>query len=90
MIHSLAGGSFREKRVLNFAKVKICDGIMKDNLLWYILPPGDFNVGDRVVVPLGSTNARQTATIERIDKNVLEGQTPVPIRSAKTIISKIQ
>ena len=89
MIHSLAGGSFREKKVADFAKVRIVDGVLKDSLFWYILPNRSFSVGDKVVVPLGKNNARTSAVIERIDVSVMEGLSPVPFSIAKEIISKL-
>ena len=88
MIHSLAGGSFREKQVLDFAKVEIVDGIQKGDKFWYILKDRTLSVGDKVIVPLGRNNIRQNAIILRIDYSVVEGQTPVPIKLAKEIISK--
>lgn len=90
MIHSLAGGSFREKRVLDFALVDIAEGVMKGGKFWYLVPRGDFAVGDAVLVPLGVKNTETRARILRIDKNVVEGQTPVPIRSAKYILQKCE
>ena len=89
MIHSLAGGSLREKRVEDFALVEIIDGIMKGGKFWYIVKDKTITAGDNVVVPLGRTNAEQQAKVLRIDKNVVEGQTPVPLRSAKTILRKL-
>lgn len=89
MIHSLAGGNFRGKRVEDFAFVEILDGVMKGGKFWYLVKDNDLKAGDEVVVPLGRTNAEQRARVIRIDKNVVEGQTPVPLRSAKTILRKV-
>ena len=88
MIHSLAGGSFREKRVVDFAKVEISSGVLKGNCFWYVLPSRNFDVGDSVVVPLGKNNAKSDGVIVRIDLSVVEGQTPVPLKIAKEIIRK--
>ena len=90
MIHSLAGGSFRDKRVEAFAFVEILESIMKGNKFWYIVPKRlTVNAGDEVIVPLGLKNTELRAKILRIDKNVIEGQTPVPLRSAKYILRKL-
>ena len=89
MIHSLAGGSFREKRVEDFALVEIIDGVMKGGKFWYVVKDKTITAGDKVVVSLGRSDAEQQAKVIRIDKNVVEGQTPVPLRSAKTILRKL-
>jgi len=90
MIHSLAGGSFREKRVEDFALVEMEEGVMKGLKFWYLLPSRDFEVGDLVVVPLGVKNINFRAKITRIDHAVEYGRTPVPLNSAKYIIEKIK
>lgn len=90
MIHSLAGGSFRDKQVLDFAKVEILEGIQKGDKYWYILPDRSFSINDEVMVPLGRNNLKQRAVILRIDYSVMEGQTPVPIKLAKEIIRKVK
>ena len=88
MIHSLAGGSFKEKRVEDFALVEIEEGVMKGSKFWYLLPNRDYEVGDKVVVPLGVKNTELKAVIKRIDFAVPFGQTPVPLNSAKYILKK--
>ena len=62
---------------------------MKGGKFWYLVKDIDLKAGDEVVVPLGRTNAEQRARVIRIDKNVVEGQTPVPLRSAKKILRKV-
>ena len=89
MIHSLAGGSLREKRVEDFALVEILDGVMKGGKFWYIVKDKTITAGDKVIVPLGRLDTMQQAKVLRIDENVVEGQTPVPFRSAKTILRKL-
>lgn len=89
MIHSLAGGSFKEKQILDFAKVEILEGLSVGAVFWYILPFGDYNIGDEVYVPLGINNIKTRAKIVRIDKNKTEGSTPIPIKTAKKIIGKL-
>jgi len=88
MIHSLAGGSFREKRIADFAKVEILEGIMQGEKYWYILDIGGVVVGDNVLVPLGVSNIKTTAKVLRVDKNVQEGHGPIPFKVAKKVISK--
>ena len=88
MIHSLAGGSFKEKKFADFAKVQIIEGMMAGSVLWYILPNKGFNVGDTVIVPLGANNNRVKAKILKIENNILEGQSPIPFNKAKEIICK--
>lgn len=88
MIHSLAGGSFREKRVEDFALVMIEEGVMKGSKFWYLLPSREFEVNDRVIVPLGARNQEFCAIITRIDLACEFGRTPVPLNSAKYILRK--
>lgn len=82
MIHSLAGGSFREKRVLDFVKVQI-----GDNFFWYTTGGIVVNVGDKVLVPL--KKMRVEGLVVRVDYQKIEGQTPIPINMAKEIIKKL-
>ena len=82
MIHSLAGGSFREKRVLDFVKVQI-----EDKFFWYTTGGFDLNAGDKVLVPL--KNMRVEGVVVRVDYQKTEGQTPIPINMAKEIIKKL-
>lgn len=89
MIHSLAGGSFKEKQLFDFAKVEIMEGVSTGVILWYLLPDGDFKVGDNVIVPLGLNNVRTKGKILRIDRDRIEGSTPIPIKNSKKIIDKI-
>ena len=50
MIHSCAGGVVHEKKLYDFAKVKIeCTGEIR----WYISNNPLLRVGDKVVVPFG-------------------------------------
>ena len=88
MIHSLAGGSFKEKRVADFAKVEILEGAFTGKSLWYILPSKIFNEGDEVVVPVGINNTKTSGRIIKIDKNVYEGCSPVPFNRAKEVVGK--
>ena len=90
MIHSLAGGSFRDKRVEDFALIEIIDGIMAGSKFWYLVGGLNLDYNDEVVVPLGANNIEQRARVIRIDKNVVEGQTPIPLNRAKYILRKVK
>ena len=89
MIHSLAGGSFKEKRVFDFAKVELMEGIQKGDFLWYIVDNPLIAEGDEVFVPVGRANQKTKARVVRIDKKRVEGMTPVPINIAKRILGKV-
>lgn len=89
MIHSLAGGSFKEKRILDFCKVEIIENICSGMILWYICEGLDLMVGDKVIVPVGRNNSHLRAKVLRVDKSCVEGQTPVPLNMAKEVIRKI-
>ena len=90
MIHSLAGGELKEKRVFDFAKVELMEGIMKGDLLWYIVDNSSVAEGDVVIVPVGRTNQKTKARVVRIDRKRVEGMTPVPINVAKKILRKVE
>lgn len=90
MIHSLAGGSLREKRVEDFALVEISDGVLKGSKFWYLVGKLNVDVGTGVVVPLGARDTEQKAKIIRVDRGVAQGQTPVPLNRAKYIIRRME
>ena len=84
MIHSCAGGVVHEKKLYDFAKVKIeCTGQIR----WYISNNPLLRVGDKVVVPFGKE--REKAVVLKLDKNVSEQVSPMPIRQMKEILQVI-
>ena len=87
MIHSLAGGDVTFNDNLDFAKVKLLDGLDKGNICWYITNIIDLKVGDIVLVPYGRSNVQ--AEVLRIDKNVSVLNAPVSVKRAKEILRKI-
>ena len=87
MIHSLAGGDVTFNDNLDFAKVKLLEGLDKDNICWYITNIVNLEVGDSVIVPFGKSIVQ--AEVLRIDKNVSVLNAPIIVKRAKEIIKKI-
>lgn len=87
MIHSLAGGSLGKTSVNNFAKVKILEGIFKDKWFWYLTEIKGLKAGEIVIVPVGESNLRVKGEVLRIDENVSNFCSPVPVKRAKKIIN---
>ncbi len=88
MIHSLAGGSIREKKVADFYKVELLEGINKGGLYWYISSIKNLNEGDIVIVPIGANNIHTKGQIKKIQKSVVQGCSPVPFNVVKSIIKR--
>ena len=84
MIHSLAGGTIKNIKYADFAKVQILDGIFSGDILWYIT---DFAIkeGSIVVVPVGRNNMLVKGKVLRVDSNISGQVAPVPINRAKKI-----
>lgn len=87
MIHSMAGGNLGKVSHNNFAKVRILEGANAGEVYWYITTIFMLEEGDRVLVPL--KDKRVKGIVERIDKNVSSFASPVPVKMAKKIITKI-
>lgn len=83
MIHSLAGGVIREKKCFDFAKVKLESG----DICWYISNIFGLKEKDKVLVPFGKDKVK--GEVLRIDKNVNEQMSPIPVKRAKEILEKI-
>jgi len=87
MIHSMAGGNLGKVSYNNFAKVRILEGANAGEVYWYITTIFMLEEGDKVLVPL--KDKRVKGIVERIDKNVFSFASPVPVKMAKKIITKI-
>lgn len=81
MIHSLAGGVIRDCGSYVFVKVAF-EGVVRP--YWYICEY-EVHEGDAVTAPVGGAVMR--GTVIRVEENVNGQVTPVPLRSAKRIIS---
>lgn len=83
MIHSMSGGVIKDAGSHTFVKV-LFDG--EDTPFWYVT---DLFVeqGDMVKAPRGRENAPAIGTVVRVEQNVSGQVTPIPLRSAKRIIS---
>lgn len=88
MIHSLSGGKLKINNSFDFAKVQICEGVEKGRLYWFICPFKDVCKNDIVLVPLGQENIPVKALVLRIDKNISEQTSPLPIKRMKIILQK--
>ena len=84
MIHSMSGGVIRDAGSYTFVKI-LFDG--EETPRWYI-SEFDLEEGDRVTAP-DINNRTAPATVVRVERNVSGQVTPVPVRRAKKIISKI-
>ncbi len=90
MIHSCAGGVYKESNYEDYAKVQIVDeGEVKGKIIWYKSNISDLQVGDIVLVPYGKNNHQFFAMVLKVDKNVNEQVAPIPSKIAKYIIEKI-
>lgn len=90
MIHSLAGGKIRDLAMADFAKVEILDGTLTGAIRWYIFDILDLKISDLVLVPVGLKNETCTAKVLKIERNLSAQVSPIPIKSAKSIIRKIK
>ena len=88
MIHSLAGGEIKEKKLYTFVKVEILSAMNEGYKFWYLSDLIDIKVGDKVIVPL--RGERKEGTIERVETNVTSDRAPIPINRAKYILRKIK
>jgi hypothetical protein len=86
MIHSLAGGSIKDLRVADFAKVEYLEDELAGSVGWYITEIFGLKAGDEVLVPYN--NRRVRAKVVRIDKHVSEQSSPISMSRAKNIIKK--
>ncbi len=90
MIHSLSGGVIKDIEYFDFAKVKVTEGILCNNIFWYISPFSNLKQGDIVLVPLGANNTQTKAEVLRVDKNVSGQTAPVPVKRCKKIIKVVK
>ena len=86
MIHSMSGGIIKDVGSYTFVKVVFDDDDQKTPY-WYI---SDFSVeiGDSVTAPRGKANMPAQATVVKVENNANGQVTPIPLRSAKKLISK--
>ena len=89
MIHSLSGGELKLNKSYDFAKVEIQEGLEKGRPYWFICPFKDICQNDLVLVPLGQENTPTKALVLRVDKNISEQTSPLPIKRMKKILQKL-
>ena len=87
MIHSLAGGVLKEKKVLDLAKVEILDDYYS-GVFWYVSNIKNLKENDIVLVPFKNGDITLKAKVLRVDKKVKEDAAPIPVKRLQTIISK--
>lgn len=85
MIHSMCGGTTCEVKHYDFAKVEI----ENEGIFWYVSTICDLKEGDRVRVPYGRLETLVEAKVLRIDKNVSSQTSPISLKRARYIHSKI-
>lgn len=88
MIHSMAGGELNTHDKFDYAKVKILEGENADSIMWFISTFSALKVGDKVLVPIGYSQAK--GEVVRIDKGVDEYSFPIPRKRLKEIIKILQ
>ena len=89
MIHSLAGGVLKDKKTYDFAKVEILDDYYS-GIFWYISKIKNLKENDIVLVPFKNGDIKLRAKVLRVDKNVSEDCSPIPIKRAKEVLSLIK
>ena len=85
MIHSMSGGVLGDLDSLTFVKVKFDGG---DAVYWYVT---DFEVeeGDRVTAPFGASGVNKPATVVKVECNVSNQVSPIPVKRAKKLTAKL-
>lgn len=93
MIHSMCGGGLKDNQVLTLAKIKFIDNpYAQDRPYWYICNIFGVKSGDTVTAPfngLGGAYNVYKATVLRVDSNVNEQTSPVPIKHMQELIEKL-
>lgn len=89
MIHSLAGGVLKDKKVFDFAKVEILDDYYS-GVFWYISKIKSLKENDIVLVPFKNGDLLLKAKVLRVDKNVREDCAPVSVKRALEITKKLK
>lgn len=93
MIHSMCGGGLKDNQVLPLAKIKFIDNpYAQDRPYWYICNIFGVKSGDTVTAPfngLGGVYNVYKATVLRVDSNVNEQTSPVPIKHMQELIEKL-
>lgn len=89
MIHSLAGGDIREKKMFTFCKVEILSGESCGKMFWYLSDIFGLKEGDLVFVPLGIKNTSEKGKVVRVVSNVTTDRAPIPTKLAKYILKKL-
>ena len=89
MIHSLSGGELKLSSRYDFAKVTLVEGSEKGRACWYICPYQNIGQNDVVLVPFGLENTPTKAVVLRVDNNVSEQTSPLPIKRMKKILKKL-
>ena len=79
MIHSTAGGTMREYKRYDYAKVEV-EGSMK----FYLSPFKELKEGDIVLIEV--ENEIKEGKVIRVDKNISEQNFPIPVKRLKKII----
>lgn len=93
MIHSMCGGGLKDNQVLTLAKIKFIDNpYAQDRPYWYICNIFGVKSGDTVTAPFNSLGGAYNvykATVLRVDSNVNEQTSPVPIKHMQELIEKL-
>ena len=84
MIHYMGGGVISQYDNLIYCFVEISNGAEKGVKRWYISPFVLISVGDKVIVPSGSSTAE--GEIKRIE-NVTAQTAPFPVKRTMEILS---
>ena len=90
MIHSMAGGKLRTHDSHDYAKVRVLEGEMAGNIVWYLSSFPHLKENDMVLVPVGREGKPEKAIVVRVDHEVNELSFPIPIKRMKSILQILQ
>lgn len=86
MIHSLAGGQLREKRICDFVKVEF--DRLPEQYFWFICDISGIKEGDKIIAPFGKLDEPRIAKVVQLLKNVDAQNVPFRTRNMKSIYKK--
>lgn len=86
MIHSMSGGVIKDAGSYTFVKVAF-DG---ESVSYWYISEMEVSEGDMVKVPRGASGTPTVGTVVRVERGVNGQVTPIPLRSAKRVISIVE
>lgn len=87
MIHYMGGGVISPNENLIYCFVEIEEGTEAGIKRWYISPSVLISVGDKVIIPSGSSTAK--GEVKRIE-NVTVQTAPYPVKRTQEVLSVLE